>query len=88
MFFTVNVNKIFKLCEDLIEINYLKISHLLLSMSNFLSSDIVYVSLAHSPKSINRQRSLQNGRNFDMLDHSSSCLHVGHLTNLFIMNSK
>ena len=45
-------------------------------------------SLAHSPKSIKRQRSLQNGRKLDAVDHSTSFLQVGHLTDLLTRHNK
>ena len=48
------------------------------------SAGIACFSLAQSPKSISRHRSLQNGLNADFSDHSTFCLHVGHLTILFI----
>ena len=41
------------------------------------SPGIECCSLIQAPKSINRQRSLQNGRHFDAADHSTGLLQVG-----------
>jgi hypothetical protein len=40
--------------------------------------DTTYFPLAHFPKSINRQRSLQKGKS--SVPSATLCLHVGHLT--------
>ena len=37
-------------------------------------------SLNHAPRSMSRQRSLQNGRNGESADHSTGRSHVGHFT--------
>jgi hypothetical protein len=37
-------------------------------------------SLNHAPRSMSRQRSLQNGRNGESADHSTERSHVGHFT--------
>lgn len=39
-----------------------------------------FSSAAHSPKSINLQRSEQNGLNVAALFHTTALLHVGHWT--------
>ena len=44
-------------------------------------------SLAHSPKSISLQRSLQKGRNGFLDDQTTDCLQVGHETILSITYS-
>ena len=44
---------------------------------NLLAGDACF-SVIHAPRSISRQRSLQNGRHFASADHSTGRWHVGH----------
>jgi hypothetical protein len=50
-----------------------------------MASGILYCSLAHNPKSISLQRSLQNGRNGLLGANSDKLLQLGHATMRFFV---
>ena len=52
------------------------------------SPAILFSSAAHSPKSINLQRSLQNGLNCCCVFHITSFLQVGHETIIYFQNTQ
>lgn len=67
---------------QMIYLLFYKLYHYCLSKSDKASSSAstVYFSCAHSPKSINRQRRLQNGRYLLSSLHSTGFWQVGHFT--------
>lgn len=50
------------------------------SSAELPSSGILCCSVNQAPRSMSRQRSLQNGRYDDVVDHSTGRRHVGHFT--------